>query len=377
MDAARPWAELAPWPVRLPVPQADAWTVTARLALHEASDALPLRAMEGDWARYRPRDGRQVAAQHVRVEVVAARAGWEFAAHRGSEALLTGSRDAYDLVHAYKRRAEPAAGTTFDARVLAHGAQTTGVRLAHSGRFGWGRANEVSARAAGWRWSLGATVLHVHRSLAAELRGSARYGAGGPEAFEGSATRHDSGKQFGGFGNAGAAGQGFSVDAGLSWRGAGGLAVDLSLVDVVSRLELDRVAAQTLALSSQVLSYDADGYLAYRPALTGRNSAARVRTELLRKTTLAVDRRVELPGLGDTRLGLRWVRIGSLDTAALTFGHSLCCGLSGVLEWDPRFQGIGLGLTGRAGALMLRTSVGSDTRSHVRGGQLTWAWTLR
>ena len=370
-------SSLSAWPQRLPVAQAEAWTVSARLGWSEGSDALPLRAMEGDWSRYQPRPGNQVAAQFAQAEVSAARSGWEFAIHRRSELLLTGSRGAFDLVHAYKRRAQPAPGTAFSARVVAQGAKTTGVRVART----WGAGPRQRMRGdhedAGWRWTLAATALSVHRSLAADLRGSASYGPGGPEAFEGTATRHDSSKQFGGFGNAGATGQGLSVDAGLSWGRIDGLRLNLSLVDVWSHLELAEVAAQSLRLASATLAYDADGYLVYRPALNGQNRSASLRTQLLRKSSLVADWPLNLPVLGEVRMGARWTRVGTLDMPALTLGRPLASGWVGMLELDPRFHAVGVGFASRSGALMLHTGGGVGARSHFRGVQVSWATALR
>jgi len=363
---------LSAWPVRLPVPDAQTWQTSLRLGVYESADAVSVRRLEGDWAAYRPRSGDNAVVQGAQLELAAARRGWELALTSRTEGLLIGSRGAFDLVHAYKRKQIPSAGTSLQVDVQASGLWLSGLRVAHSGGTA-GFASPGDDRASGgWRWTLAATGLAVRRAVTAQARGQASFDAGAPDSFSATASRSDTSKSFGGFGNAGARGAGVSLDAGLAWQGRGGLLVNLSAVDLWSRVEIDGAATQTARLSSQTLGTDAQGYLDYRPALTGQNRAASLLARLARKWSLSVEGPLRVPALGLSRVGAQWARMGALNRPTVWWSHPLVAGWTGTLEADPRFDAVGIGLSGPSLALMLRAGIDPERRPRVIGGQVVW-----
>lgn len=365
---------LSAWPVRLPVPDAQTWQSSLRLGAYEAADAVPVRRLEGDWAAYHPRGGDNAVVQGAHLELVAFRRGWELALTSRNEGLLIGSRGAFDLVHAYKRRQTPDAGTSLQVDAQAGGLWLSGLRVARSG----GTAGLMSAgddgAPRGWRWTLAATGLTVRRAVTVEARGQAGFGAGGADNYGATAARSDTSKSFGGFGNAGARGAGFTLDAGLAWQGPGGLLVNLSAVDLWSQVEVDGATTQTVRLSSQTLGTDAQGFLDYRPALTGQNRAGTLRTRLERKWSLSVEGPLRLPALGPSRVGAQWARMGALERPTVWWSRPLAAGWTGILEADPRFDAVGIGLSTSSLGLTLRAGVDPERRFRVMGGQVAWRW---
>ena len=362
------------WPQRLPVPDTPSWQTSVRLGAYEAADAVPVRRIEGDWAVYRPRRGDGAVVQVAHAELMAVRRGWEVALTARTEGLLIGSRGAFDLVHAYKQKIVPPSGTSLEVDVRANGLWLTGVRVARSG----GSANpgmwDPHDAPSGWRWTLAATGLAVRRAVRADAFGQAAFDAAAGDRYSATASRSDSSKSFGGFGNAGARGAGVTLDAGLAWRSPGGMRFNVSAVDLWSRIGVDGAALQTARLSSQTISYDAQGYLAYQPALTGRNQAADVRTRLTRKWALSAELPVHLPLLGPSRVGAQWARMGPLERPTLWWSRPLAGRWVGTIEADPRFDAVGIGLSSASLGLMLRAGVGPDRQLRVMGGQVAWLW---
>ena len=67
-------------PERLPISASTQWTLKAQATQFEASDAIPVRALSGDWAAYSPRksdNARNVALQSARLEVSASKGPWK------------------------------------------------------------------------------------------------------------------------------------------------------------------------------------------------------------------------------------------------------------------------------------------------------------
>jgi len=285
-----------------------------------------------------------------------------------NEGLLMGSRDAFDLVHAYKRKQMPDPGDSLEVDVRASGLWLSGLRVARSGDLAAVRAST------GWRWTLAATGLTVRRAVTAGAQGQANFDANGAESYSAAAWRGDTSKSFGGFGHAGGRGVGLTFDAGLAWRGPGELLVNFSAVDLWSRIEVDGAATQTVRLSSQTLGTDAEGYLEYRPALTGRNQALTLRMRLEPKWSLSIESPLPLQVLGSTRIGVQWARMGSLDRPSVWWSVPLAVGWIGSVELDPRFDALGIGLSGPSLSLMLRAGADAGRRTRPMGGQLAWRW---
>ena len=342
-------------PARLPVAGGDAWRLWAFAAGFDAADAVPVRDFTGQWDDYAPRSGRNAALESVQAEFSATRRAWEVALVGRSDFVIDGTRGAYDVVRADKRRTAPPTGSRLDAEVDETGVIWTGLRVAHTWSPDGSHAAGAPAPAAGSRWQFtGAlTLLSVRRLQTLHARGQVGFD-GSTYAFDASGTRRDSFREFEGYGRPQTTGAGVSADFGVAWRPAAGTVVNLSVVDALSALRVGGVATQEVNASSVTTSVGTDGYLTARPLLSGRYSAASVRLRLAPKVSLLAGHTFEAPW-GATLAGVRVEHIAGLTLPAVWSVVPLGYGVGLQLDAEARFRSFGVGLVGRYGGVFVRT----------------------
>jgi len=364
-------------PVRLPVasaPEGAGWVLRAEAADFSAVDATPVRALEGDWANYHPRNGRNHALQSARIELSAASGRWELAATARSDIGIDGSRSAFDLVHAYKQRIPLADGSRLAVAAQERGVVWAGLRGARSWAFGGNAAVPT------WQLSAAITLLSVRRVQQTEARGEVQFSDLAGYNFNAQTLRLDNQKDFGGWGDRNTTGRGVTSDLGLLWQASDRAFVNLSVVDLASRLTMARVPTEAATLSSAVFGIDDRGYLDYKPLVNGRYSASDLRLQLARKWSLAAGWRLDggraaadsgLGGSGSGNgavLGARWEHVDGLDLPALWLAWPVLPGWTLQLDAETRFRSIGVGVATRYASLLLRT------RSLPVGGSSALGW---
>lgn len=380
--AAEPaWATMpAPLlPVRLPVartPEGAGWVLRAEAADFSAVDATPVRGLDDDWASYHPRSGRNHALQTARIELSAARGAWEVAATVRSDILIHGSRGAFDVVHAYKQRATPADGSRFTVDAQERGVVWAGLRGAHSWALGGDPAVPT------WQLTAALTVLSVRRVQQVDAQGDVQYSSLTGYDFNAQTLRLDNQKDFGGWGERNATGSGVTTDLGLLWQPTDRVFVNLSVVDLASRLTVDQVPTEAATLSSAVFGVDDRGYLDYKPLVNGRYSASDLRPQLARKWSLAAGWRLDgvRSGAGiagstaGAVLGARWEQVDGLDLPALWLTWPVQPGWTLQLDAETRFRSLGIGVATRYASLLLRTRSLPVGESSALGWQASLRW---
>lgn len=366
-------------PQRLPVPGAAApaaadagWRLRAEAADFEADDVTAVRDLDGDWARYHPRGGRNRALQSARLELAAARAGWELAAALRSEILIEGSRGAFDVVQAYKQRRTPADGSAYAVDARERGVVLAGLRGARS----WALGEAGGAAGPAWQLTGALTLLSVRRVQQVDASGAVGYSTAGGYAFDAVTRRLDAAKTFGSFGTEDARGQGFSADLGLLWQPTARSFVNLSVVDALSRLRVRGVAQEDARLSSATRQTDANGYLDYKPLISGRYSAADLRWRLPRKVVVAAGWQPDGWAPGSV-VGARWEQVDGLQLPAVWGQWSLgglAAGWALQADAELRFRTLGLGLRGPGVQLMLRTRSLPIGQTRALGWQAAFSW---
>jgi hypothetical protein len=373
-------------PVRLPVataPEGAGWVLRAEAADFTAVDATPVRGLSGDWATYHPRNGRNHALQASRIELTAASRQWEVAATVRSDILIHGSHDAFDVVHAYKQRATPADGSRFTVDAQERGVVWAGLRGARSWALGG------TAAAPTWQLTAALTALSVRRVQQTDAQGSVQYSDLTGYDFDAQTLRVDNQKDFGGWGERNTTGRGMTTDLGLLWQPSDRAFVNLSVVDLASRLTIDRVPTEAAAMSSAVFGVDSRGYLDYKPLVQGRYSASDLRLQLARKWSLAAGWRLDggsgagmdsgAAGSGDGNgasavLGARWEHVDGLDLPALWLTWPMWPGWTLQLDAETRFHSLGIGLATRYASLLLRTRSLPVGESSALGWQASLRW---
>jgi hypothetical protein len=365
-------------PLRLPVtstPEGAGWLLRAEAADFSAVDATPVRALSGDWARYQPREGRNHALQSARLELSAAYQRWEVAATARSDILIDGSRGAFDVVHAYKQRSTPADGSRFSVDAQQRGVVWAGLRGAHSWALG------SAAAVPTWQLTAALSLLSVRRVQHTDAQGEVVYSDLAGYNFNAQTLRLDSHKDFGGGAAPNATGTGLTSDLGLLWQPSGRAFINLSVVDLASRLRLNQVATESAAMSSAVFGVDERGYLDYKPLVNGRYSSRDLRLQLARKWSLTAGWRLDgIGGGGGGRfgdgavLGARWERVGGLDLPALWLTWPVLPGWTLQLDAESRFRSLGIGVATRHASLLLRSRSLAVGESSALGWQASLHW---
>lgn len=361
-------------PLRLPVasaPEGASWVLRAEAADFSAVDATPVRALEGDWATYHPRNGRNHALQAARIELSAASRQWEVAATARSDILIHGSRGAFDVVHAYKQRTTPADGSSFTVEAQERGVVWAGLRGART----WALGSDAAVPT--WQLTAALTLLSVRRVQQVDVQGDVQYGDLTGYDFDARTLRVDNHKDFDGWGERNTTGNGVTTDLGVLWQPSDRAFVNLSVVDLASRLKMDKVPTEATSLSSAVFGVDDRGYLDYKPLVNGRYSATDLRLQLARKWSLAAGWRLDggANGVGEGAvLGARWEQVGSLDLPALWLTWPVAPGCTLQLDAESRFRSLGIGLATRHASLLLRTRSLPVGESSALGWQASFHW---
>ena len=357
--SAMPVARL---PERMPVSSDNTWRVKALATQFEASDATPVRALSGDWLRYHPREGRNAALQSARLELTASRALWEVGTAVRSDIVIDGARGAFDIVHAYKQKLTPASGSSFDLDANEQGVIWAGLRGARTWVLRPGTDHGVQLTTA-------ATLLSVRRIQLTNVTGNAQYSSAAGFDFQAQTKRQDSHVQFGGYGEPSSVGSGYTADIGLLWTPSPHSFVNLSISDVWSRLRVKQVATEHMSASSGTRQLDSNGYLDYQPLLNGQDSAQDVSLRLKRKSSLSAGTRLDLTASTSAVVGARWEHMAGIQMPSVWAALPLSSSLTLQLDADTRFKSFGVGLTGRYGALMLRSQSASVSASRALGWQ--------
>ena len=365
---ATPWQVMpvARLPERLPISAHSGWAVRTDAAQFESADATAVRALSGDWSNYRPRDGRNVALHSARLELSASRSRWEVSAALRSDIAISGSRGAFDVVHAYKQKREPASGSEFNLGATEQGVIWAGLRGARTWVLRPGTEH-------GLQLTTAAALLSVRRIQLTDVSGTVRYNSATGFDFSAQTTQQDSKVQFGGYGTPDALGGGYTTDVGLLWQPSARSFVNLSISDALSRLNVRQVATEQMGASSTTRLFDSNGYLNYRPLLNGRDSAQDVSLRLVRKTSLSAGTRVDVTNATSALIGARWEHIKGINMPSAWAAVPISSGLTLQLDADTRFKSFGMGLSGRhdaaIGSVMLRSQSASVSASRALGWQ--------
>lgn len=255
-------------------PAAPTWQFSLQSDRH--SDALPLAALGDDrWRSVQPRHGRNLAYIDDQLRLQRRSADWTLGLVARSQATLVANQPALELAALLAQGRQPALPQdwTVDARLRAFSG--VGVSLGWDSPDGqpWSRA--LSAATGGqWQASLSAELLALGRWRDRRLGGAVSHAGGGSGGY-GFALQSDAldDRLELPFQQAAARrGSGLLLGAALQWQGEA-WSLKGALQDG-GWLHWQQLPRQQLALATDTVGFDADGFLQYRPLLTGQNSQA-------------------------------------------------------------------------------------------------------
>ncbi len=278
-----------------------------------------------------------------------------------SDILFSASRGAVDVVHVYKQKLKLPEGSDVAVATQETGLIFAGLRVAHTWIFESAPGQSLQATGA-------LTALSVQSVQHWDVSGRAGYTNADGYSLNAQVLRQNSRKQFSGYGMNHPDGYGYTADLGVMWTPTEHSFINVSAVDLFSQVNVRGVAAQRAKVSSSTKSTDAQGYVEYKPLVSGRYSSERVGLRLNPK--LGVSGGVRVDWL-DTRalLGARLEHVANINIPSLWAVLPLSAGFSLQFEAETRFHSFGLGLHHRYGSLMLRTSSLDISHSEALGVQ--------
>ena len=314
------------------------WKAYTDVEFWQASDAVPIDQLDGEWTAYSPRDGRNVALMRSRAALGVEKNGWRLGVEVRQDAYLTTDRETLDAYDMYQNKRKPAPPASFDLQADYFSWRALGLRVGYTfaGPRIAGRASSIELSGAAY----GKQDIRER-----SVRGTLSY----PEADNfGFAAQHLDANSRMTYpfmkGSPGATGAGLSLAATLPLRDAWTLRLQAD--DIASRLRWKSLPVNAESLNSDVKSFDADGYVNYRPLLRGRKGQTDRSFRMLRYTAAALDYQGQ-----DLGASLHLARYAGETIPTLSVSHRFgWLTLHGNVE--TRFDSAGIGL--EAGNLRLQ-----------------------
>jgi hypothetical protein len=307
------------------------WAPYVEVRLWEAFDGIPVKQFEKDWSvGFAPRTGRNVIFQRNRVEAGVEQGAWRLAWEYRQEALLLTNRDSMELVHLYKQRVKLTAPTAFDVQARMEAWSAQGLRVSRWFELPGGSANQQP------RLNLALALYGKPRVRDNSVAGRATRGTSDDYTVDLAQTDINSGFSYP-FMQQAYGGSGSSASLALDWPLGTASSFKLKLDDLWSRMNLRNLPQTEQQVNSAVAQYDEQGYINYRPLLSGQNSQVSRNSKLRRSGAATLASRFGLWGAAVQLERYAGETIPTL-TASRQFGWG---GVSASVE--TRFKTVGLG----------------------------------
>jgi hypothetical protein len=315
-----------------PAPGADGagWTIDTDISAWQASDAVPVSQIEGDWRGYSPRNGRNTFLMRNRATLGVEKNRWRLAVELRQDAWLSTDRATLDAVYLYQHRQKPTPPASYALQGHYFSWQAQGLRIGRTldGPTLAGRRATIA---------LSAAVYGKQRLRERSVSGTLAYPQA--ETYEFAATHADAHSRMTyPFMGAAPSAAGASLSLALALPLAEAWTLRVQADDVASRLRWKNMPLNTESLSSNVTSYDANGYVNYRPLLSGRKRQVDQTFTIPRYSVAALDYRN-----GNWGAALQVARYAGATIPTLSLSHRFGW-LTLRANVETRFDSAGLGL---------------------------------
>lgn len=319
--------------------------VSAALHYFIGNDPLSARQYQGDWqGNYHPRNGLNIGLLSTRAEAGAQAAGWRLSAVRRTELLIESGREMTDLMRLYKTREPLPAGQAYNVDLHYAGYEAKGWRIDKAWNWKARGGHDLS-------FGLGYSLLQGNRVRAGAAQGSLASLGGGNYGYAVKMDDAYTGKTYP-FQTPGTPeGNGGSADLGLEWKTPQGVRLEWIANDLLGRMRWRDVPGTVANAGTGVTSTDANGYIVYAPALSGRNA----RRDFTQKLPVRWGLGAEVPWRDFYVLGsLSHLQHTSFPLLAL--GWKFAEGWRVQADYDLRFKTYGFKLAGSRAFFAVRTS---------------------
>ena len=329
------------------------------------NDPLSARQYQDNWqGNYHPRNGLNVGLLSTRSEAGVMAAGWSLSAVRRTELLIESSREMTDLMRVYKTRVAVPAGQAFNVDLHYAGYEAKGWRLDKAWNWQTGGGHDLG-------FGMGYTLLEGDRVRAGSAQGGFASLGGGKYGYavtmDDAYTRKTYPFQTPGTPE----GSGGSADLGLDWKTPQGARFEWVANDVLGRMRWREVPGTVANAGTGKTGTDANGYIVYAPALSGRNA----RRDFAQKLPLRWGVGAEVPVHNFYVLGTL-THLQHSDFALLALGWKFAPGWRVQADYDLRFKTYGLKLAGSRVFIALRASGRDLGEARAYGASVGASWTF-
>ena len=346
-----------------PTQAAHALSASADVHYFAGNDPLSIHDYQRNWqGAYHPRDGRNLGLYSQRADSALQADGWRVGVFERQEALVDSSLQTTDLYHLYQTHTQAPAGKLYAIDMNLQAFTATGLRVDKA--WSWNLADgSMLVLGAGY------SILQGHRVRTESANGLVTNLGAGKYSYALDLNDADTRKTYP-YQTAGQPeGHGDAWDLGLAYQNAYGLHLDLLANDLLANIRWHDIPSSISKANTAVTSTDANGYIIYAPALSGRN----YRSNYTQTLPMRYAASATLPWRDFSVFG-SWTRLQGYNfpLAGATWAYAENWRLQA--DYDVRFGSTGLKLISPIAFIALRTSQLnlSEARAYGLSAGLHW-----
>jgi len=336
------------------------WKPFAEIDMWRASDFIPVGEFDSNWTKnFSPRAGRNVALMRNRAEAGVESARWRIGYEIRQGATLVTDRDTLETVRQYKQRLSPAKPDVFSANARYRNWSARGLRIGHTLE-----GPSVAGRPV--RTMVSAAWYSDPRYRRNDVSGNVRYLGAGDYTFNASELDIDSRAQLP-FLNAAPKASGISISIATEVPLSEAWTLNVKVDDLWSRMRWRNLPVTRQTIISDVTGIDSEGFLNYRPLLSGRNEQ--------------IDDAISLPRYGAAELSYRtgaWLyaaqveRYAGVTIPTFSAGRHFAWG-DVITRIETRFHTFGLGYAHGNFHVLLQTDALQQSKAKTQAMQLSYS----
>jgi hypothetical protein len=299
----------------------------------EANDYTSMRYFSDDWRGfYTPRDGKNLAISFARADASVRQESWSVGYFYRQDILLESNKDMTDIVHANKIGTPVPVGQIYDTGLDMNGFTAQGIRLDKA--FFWKGTSDLDVI-----FGVGASLLKGQRTRMGNAQGQALSTLTG-YTYNASLTDADSKKTYPFMPPGEVSGLGYALDLGWRMQWQDGKRLDLAINDLIGEIRWKNLPLTTMNANSATVTYDAQGYIAFNPTLSGQNS----RVDLTQKfnTKGSILFHTPLADAISADLSTEWIKDNLFPRLGMQYATDQ--GMVLAADYDVRFSTIGVGV---------------------------------
>lgn len=298
------------------------------------SDWTHVADLSGNWKQlYRPGDGQNLAISRSQAQLGVFFQDWGMAYIRRRDISITANRDALDLLYLQKNNLSSPAGTVFHPEVHASAFSAHGPHI--NRRLTLLEREDFRLQGAvGIGYLTGVSMRQADLQGLVQKTNDANYSLIIPTLSD-----IDANKTYPFMGDSHPSGSGYAVDIALHATWQDQHQAWLLIDDWQTRMHWKQVPSTRATADSRTVGLGQDGYLAYAPAIQGKNARLDLTQRIESTVTLGYARDV-----GPVMLSAESIRISGIYIPSVAIGYRAGDNIRWVVGKELRFHTLSAGL---------------------------------